>query len=113
MTQRTRLLSADPFLEPSEIAYEYGVVGWVSHEIAPTKADAIAYAYSHGAVDADSPLSATDVLMRLQSEIEAKINGGDDDGNPQWVQCTKRARRPVAYWRVEKPQADQRWEMGE
>lgn len=91
----------DPVLEPDSVAFSHGVVGWVSHERASTRTEAIQYVRDHADFDVPSSLRAVDVLMRLQSEVEARINGGDEDGDPQWVQCTKRARHPVPYWRIE------------
>lgn len=89
------------FLDASEPASERGIVGWVSRE-GVSEAEAIEVARRDAqSLEACVPLKIEPVLMRLQSEVEARINGGDEDGNPLWVECTKRARRPVPYWRVE------------
>lgn len=37
-------------------------------------------------------------LYRVQSEIEARIEGGDEDGNPCWVPCTSRSKSAEEFW---------------
>ena len=45
-------------------------------------------------------LSAKPILMRVESDVEAKINGRQDENC--YVECTSRARRPELFWRVER-----------
>jgi hypothetical protein len=45
-------------------------------------------------------LSAKPILMRVESDVEAKINGREDENC--YIECTARARRPELFWRVER-----------
>jgi hypothetical protein len=55
-----------------------------------------------GYLDEDQTVSlqAKRVLMRMETDVEARIAGRD--GENCLVECTSRARRPYPYWRVER-----------
>lgn len=85
------------FMHPDEVASEDGVDGWLSREEIPDIDEATRAAAAELAVPAEC-LRLTPVLMREQSEVEARIHGHEA---PYWVECTKRARHPERMWRVE------------
>lgn len=88
-------LSHELALWPDEAASEE-IVGWVSREAFPDRDEAAEYARRE--FDVTSRLSLTPVLLREESEVEARIHGHEF---PHWVQCTPRARAYAHYWRVE------------
>lgn len=74
-------------------------MAFVAYDAFPEASAAIA------AAEREDPLGrlaagmrAESILMREESEVEAKIHGHEF---PLWVPCTKRARAYAAYWRVE------------
>lgn len=86
-------------LLPDEIASEDGIVAYVARDAFPTADSAIAAAVREDGLGRPAPgMRAEPILMREESEVEAKINGHEF---PLWVECTKRARRYERYWRVE------------
>lgn len=91
-------MSAEPILVPDETASELGVVAFVSCDAFPEATDAIRVALREDYLGrSEAGVRAVPILMRLVSEVEAKINGNE---TPFWVECTKRAKAPVAYWKV-------------
>lgn len=45
-------------------------------------------------------LRATPILMRVETDVEARIAGRE--GENCMLECTKRAKYPEPYWRVER-----------
>jgi hypothetical protein len=90
----------EELLLADEYAYEDGRLCWVSREMHPRKEEAADYAVRQLA-DRDVTrdlIRLIPVLLRLESEVEANINGHEC---PYWVECTTRAKHPLPYWRVE------------
>jgi hypothetical protein len=87
--------SAEPFLWPGEIASER-LSGWVSREVVADPEEAITLAARELGVPRER-ITLAPVLMREESEVEARINGHEF---PQWVECTARAKSPERFWRV-------------
>lgn len=92
---------AERVLEANETSYEDGIYGWISREHVPTieEARAVAVKELWGGIEEAAELRLTPVLMRLESEVEAKIKGREF---PNWVECTTRASKSDPYWRVER-----------
>lgn len=86
----------EPFLEPDEWAGEW-CDGWISRVAFPHAGEALAEAKRLLGIPSES-IKLKPVLLREESEVEANINGHEF---PLWVECTKRAKRPVPYWRIE------------
>lgn len=83
---------------PNEAAYEGGAFGWISRSAVPDAEEAITLAAEALQDYPRERIQLRPVLMREQSEVEAKIAGEEF---PLWVQCTKRARQHEPFWRVE------------
>jgi hypothetical protein len=92
----------DEWLEADEIAFESGWVGWVSRDIYPDMAAAKAFARRQ-TLEPDRAIMAVPVLLRITSEVETRIRGAEW---PFYVECTTRARRPLAYWRIMEADAE-------
>ncbi len=91
-------MSVEPILVPDEAASELGVVAFVSRDAFPDATDAIRAALREDYLGrSEAGVRAMPILMRQVSEVEAKINGHE---TPFWVECTKRAKVHVAYWKV-------------
>lgn len=86
---------ADPILLPDEMASENGVIAYVARGAYPDPRAAIARAMRE--CGGRPGAKAVAVLLRLESQVETKINGHEDQ---LWVECTARAKSPVAYWKV-------------
>lgn len=92
------------FLLANEEAYERGILGWMIRP--PGEEQAARSAVQERAMEyvrrevgiVDGHLHLTPVLLREESEVEAKINGHE---SPLWVECTARAKRAESYWRIE------------
>lgn len=98
-TRASQLVHPEPVLLPDEIASERGVVAYVAREAHPDAAEAIAVADREDGLGRPvAEMRAVPVLLREESEVEAKIHGHEF---PLWVECTTRARSPVPYWRVD------------
>lgn len=66
---------------------------------AATAEDAVVFAIRNGELNSDDvPDQIGIVLMRELDPIACKIRGVEDG---YWVQCTKRAKAPVQFWRID------------
>jgi hypothetical protein len=83
------------FMWPDEASYE-DFDGWLSRDAIPDPEGAITAAAQALEVPRER-IELVPVLMREESEVEAKINGHEF---PCWVECTRRARKPEPFWRV-------------
>jgi hypothetical protein len=72
------------------------ILGWLSREAVPSESEARALAADE-LLEPPESLALTPVLMRVESEVEAKINGHEA---PLWVECTSRAKKAEPFWRV-------------
>ena len=95
MAEATREASGWDFLEPDEWAAET-CLGWLSRDTFPDVGPAMTEA-ARLLREPVERIVLTPVLMREESEVEAKINGHEV---PMWVECTSRAKSPMRYWRV-------------
>lgn len=86
------------FLEPTTDD-DGRLVGWVADN-GISAAEAIRQVAHELDLDPDT-LEARAVLMRWQSEVEARIEPLNEDEVPVMVECTKRARDPKPFWRIE------------
>lgn len=85
-------------LLPDEIASEDGVVAYVGRGAFPDAEAAIAEAAREDTLSREATgMRAEAILMREESEVEARINGHEF---PLWVECTTRAKAHAAYWKV-------------
>lgn len=72
---------------------------YVNAAVAATEADAVAYAKRSSELPGDvDPTRVAAVFMRELDPIACKIRGVD---HPWWVECTLRAKRPVAFFRID------------
>jgi hypothetical protein len=85
------------FMFPDEESKSDALLGWVSREDVPDPEEAMRIA-ADDLGDYGIAMQAQPVLMREESEVEAEINGHEF---PYWVECTKRAREPEPFWRIE------------
>lgn len=77
--------------------------GWLSRIVFSDPEEAITFAaeqltFEHGRQITREQIELHPVLLREQSEVEAKVAGNEF---PCWVECTTRARRAEPFWRVE------------
>lgn len=76
-----------------------GPVYVLAREAAATAEAAIAFAISQGELhDEHRHDLVTQILMRELDPIACKIRGVDEG---YWVECTRRAKAPVAFWRID------------
>lgn len=90
----------EPWLEADDAAQDSGWLGWVSRDQYPVREVAEEHARRWLGYGHTDPLQLTPVLLRLESDVEAAINGHEF---AFYVECTERARSPHPYWRVEVP----------
>lgn len=83
------------FMWPDEACYE-DFDGWLSRDAIPDPEEAITLAAQALGVKRER-VALEPVLMREESEVEAKIAGHEF---PCWVECTRRAKHPEPFWRV-------------
>jgi hypothetical protein len=81
--------------------------GWLSRITFTDPEEAITVAATELGV-ARERIELRPVLMRQQSEVEAKIPGNEF---PCWVECTTRARRCEPFWRIELIRDEGEWSV--
>lgn len=70
---------------------------YVAVKVAATAADALAFAVAEGSINEPEGWSVERVRMRELDAVACQIRGVD---HPWWVECTKRARRPLEFWKL-------------
>jgi hypothetical protein len=92
--------------DPLEVAIGGDAVAWVERVDGDDPFDVLKLVVNDlrylGYLDKDQgvALSAKPILMRVESDVEAKINGRADENC--YIECTTRARHPYPFWRVER-----------